>query len=108
MEVLTVLSQAWALGGEFLSEAGKKALSEQVIITGVILYSVRGHFKDVRNGLSAVRVEMSEGMAKLTESITELARALAQLESAHSAEIKALKRDVSDLKKFTKFDQHIN
>lgn len=82
--LITVLTQAGALGGEFLSESGKKMLSEQVIITGIVLYSLRGHFKKIEKGLESVAANVSE-----------LSEALRNVESSHAERIGKLEKRVS-------------
>ena len=88
MEMLSILTTALATGGEFLSEAGKKALSEQVIITGIILWALRGHFKKIETGL-----------ANVANNVSKLGAALTQVETSHSERIVKLESRVSILEK---------
>ncbi len=85
---MSVLSSAGALGGDFLSEAGKKALSEQVIITGIVLYSLRGHFK-----------KMEAGFNNVAEQVAHFGVVLTRVESSHAGRIEKLETDVQAIKK---------
>lgn len=86
--LMSVLVNVGAFGGDFLSEAGKKALSEQVIITGIVLYSLRGHFK-----------KMEKGFDNVAEKVADLGVALTRVESSHSGRIEKLETDVQAIKK---------
>lgn len=77
MDVVFSLSQAMVLGKDILTEAGHKALSEQVIVTAIVLWSLRGHFR---------------GINKRLEDITT---ALTTIESSHSARIGKLEHRVT-------------
>lgn len=86
--IISFLTTAYAVGGDFLSEAGKKALSDQVIITAIILWSLRGHFKKIETGLASVATNVSK-----------LGAALTQVETSHSERIVKLESRVSILEK---------
>jgi hypothetical protein len=86
--IFTILPQAFALGKEFLSEAGQKALSEQVIITGIVLFALRGHFKKIEAGLKSV-----------AENVSGLGQALREVEASHSERIGKLETEVSEIKR---------
>lgn len=86
--LISAITQASAMGGDFLSEAGRKALSEQVIITGIVLYSLRGHFKKIEAGLQNV-----------ARTVSDLGVALTRVESSHSERIERLEEDVQQIKK---------
>lgn len=83
-------SLVWALtmGKDFLSEAGQKALSEQVIITGIVLWALRGHFKKIEGALSTV-----------AQNVSELGKALTKVETSHAERIGRLEVEVTEIKR---------
>ena len=84
MDVLTFLTGITELGAKFLSEAGQKALSEQVVITGIVLYSLHGHFKKIEKSLASV-----------ADNVSDLSNALKDVETSHEKRIVQLESRVT-------------
>jgi hypothetical protein len=87
MDVVVLLGQIINVGGDFLSEAGKKALSEYVIILGIILFFLRGHFKKIEAGLASV-----------AKNVSDLGNALTHVETSHAERIGRLESEVIIIK----------
>lgn len=60
---------------DLLSEAGKVALKENVLITAVVLWTVRGHFKKLEDSLAQLVVQvgvLSQSLLRVEERVQKL------------------------------------
>lgn len=80
-----------------LDEAGRMLLSENLIIVGIVIWSVKGHFKRLELGLH----DMNKSVSDLTTEMGKYSAALLGVETKHSDRLNVIEKRVDKLEEHT-------